>query len=357
MKKEIRVCIVGVGNCSSSLHQGIGYYKNKKNKSGLIFNKIGSYSVSDINIVSAFDINQNKIGKKFSNAIFEKPNNAKKFFTKHKNNTIVKPGPILDGLTGRTRKIINEHGIKKTYAEWMNFVVSELKLQRVDVLVSYLPVGSKKASIFYARCALKAKVAYANAIPEFICSSKLFSNLFLKAGVPCAGDDVKSQIGATIIHRVLVDIINKRGFTIDNTFQLNIGGNLDFLNMLDESRLISKRISKTEAVTKNASNQSFDTKIGPSDYVSFLNDNKICFIEINGKQFGGVPFKLELKLSVEDSPNSAGVMVDVIRLLKICLDKNLKGYQDFSSFYFKHPQKNMNDNEAYRKVSQIASSN
>lgn len=213
-----------------------------------------------------------------------------------------------------------------------------------------MPVGSKAASIFYAKCAIKAKVAYANAIPEFICSSEKFSNLFLKAGVPCAGDDIKSQVGATIIHRVLIDIINKRGFTIDNTFQLNMGGNLDFLNMLDEERLISKRISKTEAVTKNASNQQFDTKIGPSDYIEFLDDKKICFIEINGKQFGGVPFKLELKLCVEDSPNSAGVMVDVIRFLKVSLDKKLKGYQDFSSYYFKHPQKNVNDNDSYNNI-------
>ena len=350
MKKEIRVCLVGVGNCASALCQGIGYYGNNKNKKGLIMNEIGGYNVSDINVVSAFDVNENKINKNVSNAIFIKPNNAKIFFDKYKNKTIVRPGPILDGLTARTREKIKGHRLKKSISEWEKFVVSELKAKKVDVLVSYLPVGSKAASIFYAKCAIKAKVAYANAIPEFICSSEKFSNLFLKAGVPCAGDDIKSQVGATIIHRVLIDIINKRGFTIDNTFQLNMGGNLDFLNMLDEDRLISKRISKTEAVTKNASNQQFDTKIGPSDYIEFLDDKKICFIEINGKQFGGVPYKLELKLCVEDSPNSAGVMVDVIRFLKVALDKKLKGYQDFSSYYFKHPQKNVNDNDSYNNI-------
>ncbi|MCF7820220.1 MAG: inositol-3-phosphate synthase [Candidatus Pacebacteria bacterium] len=285
-----------------------------------------------------------------SDAIFVEPNNAKIFFNKYKNSTIVRPGPILDGLTTRTKEKVKGHNLKKSIAEWEKSIVTELKAKKVDVLLSYLPVGSKSASIFYAKCAIKAKTAYANAMPEFICSSDKFSNLFFKAGIPCAGDDIKSQVGATIIHRVLIDIINKRGLKIDNTFQLNMGGNLDFLNMLDEDRLVSKRVSKTEAVIKNASNQKFNTKIGPSDYIEFLNDNKICFIEINGRQFGGVPFKLELKLSVEDSPNSAGVMVDVVRLLKICLDKKLKGYQDFSSFYFKHPKKNINDGDAYKDV-------
>lgn len=352
--KEIRVAIVGVGNCASSLIQGIEYYshydKKENDPSGLIFNDICGYDVSDIKIVAAFDVNNFKVGKKIFDAIIAEPNNTKTFFKNIRNDIIVSPGPILDGLSNRTKKIIKHHDIKRNISGWKNEIVSELKLKKVDILISYLPVGSKRASIFYADCAVKAKVAFANAIPEFICSSDKWAKKFYLAGLPCAGDDIKSQVGATIVHRVLVDLINKRGLKIDNTYQLNVGGNLDFLNMLDEDRLHSKRISKTEAVKKNVPEQDFETKIGPSDYIPFLKDNKLCFIEINGRQFGDVPFKLELKLSVEDSPNSAGVMVDVIRLLKVSIDRGLKGYQNFSSYYFKHPKTNIIDDAAYDLV-------
>lgn len=356
MKKDIKIAIVGVGNCASSLVQGVNYYRNRnigEKVSGLIFNDIAGYKISDINIVAAFDVNVDKVDKQLSEAIFAEPNNTKIFYNKISEKVTVKPGPVLDGLSSRTKKIIKTNGVKKNNSSWTKFVVSELKSKKVDILISYLPVGSRLASIFYANCAIKAGAAYINAIPEFICSTKKYSDIFLKAGLPCAGDDIKSQVGATIVHRVLVDLINKRGLIIDNTYQLNIGGNLDFLNMLDENRLISKRISKTEAVTKNVANQDFETKIGPSDYIPFLKDNKHCFIEINGRQFGNVPFKLELKLSVEDSPNSAGVMVDVIRLLKVCLDRGLAGYQEFSSYYFKHPQNNFSDDDALKIVKQF----
>jgi len=349
MNKSIKVAIVGVGNCASSLIQGIGYYSsrslNGKRRAGLIHNSICGYTIKDIEIVSAFDVNIKKIGRKISDAIFIEPNCTKIFY---RNKLLFKskvlPGPILDGITKRLSKLVNIHRIRKGMAEWQKLVVSELVGKKVDILISYLPVGSKEATRFYAKCALLARVGYINAIPEFICSTGKWDNFFNKAGIPCAGDDIKSQIGATILHRVLISLIDKRGGIIENTFQLNIGGNTDFLNMMDEDRLISKRMSKTEAVTEIVKRYKFDTKIGPSDFVPYLKDNKICFIEINGRQFGDIPFKLEARLSIEDSPNSAGVMVDVIRLIKVAMDKGLGGYQDFSSYYFKHPKKQFDEN-------------
>jgi len=345
-ENKVRVAIVGLGNCASSLIQGISFYRKNKSLDGLMHDNLGGYKLSDIEIVSAYEINTEKIGKDISEAIFISSNNTKVFYTgvryfKNK----VKAGPILDGVSHLTRKLFRPHSIKKYLPKWEGEIVKDLKSNNIDVLVLYLPVGSKKAAEFYAKCSLKARVALVNAMPVFICSEKKWSDKFASAGIPCAGDDIKSQIGATILHRNLVSLIESRGQIIDNTFQLNIGGNTDFLNMLEEARLESKRISKTEAVSK-ISNSKFDMRIGPSDYVAYLKDNKICYIEINGKQFGGVPFKIELRLSVEDSPNSAGVMVDVLRLLKISLDRGMGGYQHFSSYYFKHPKKQINDNEA-----------
>lgn len=341
------MAIIGLGNCASSLIQGIGYYSKNNNKNiGLINNDICGYRISDINIVAAFEVNENKIRKTISKAIFEYPNCTKIFYKdlnlfKEK----VYPSPILDGVSKRMRLIIKTHNIQKNIYEWEKYIVHKLVNKNVNILISYLPVGSRKATNFYANCALKSKTAFINAIPEFICSDEKWSKKFEKAGIPCAGDDIKSQIGATIIHRSLVDLINKRRQMIDNTYQLNIGGNTDFFNMLDEDRLISKRISKTEAITKLI-DYKFDTKIGPSDYIPHLKDNKICYIEINGRQFGNIPFKIDVKLSVEDSPNSAGVMVDIIRLLKVAIDRKLIGYQDFSSYYFKHPKNQISDNKS-----------
>ena len=341
MKREINVAIIGVGNCASSLIQGIGYYSDRVNNSkpnGLIHYDICGYKIKDIKIVSAFDVNIKKIGKKISESIFVEPNCTKIFYRKKTlfDNKVL-AGPVLDGISKRVGKLIGVHKINKSLDSWEKIIVKELTNKKVDILISYLPVGSKKASRFYAECAIKAKVGFINAIPEFICSTKEGSDKFKIAGLPCAGDDIKSQVGATILHRCLISLIDKRGEIIENTFQLNIGGNTDFLNMKDEERLISKRISKTEAITKIVKGYEFDTKIGPSEYVPYLKDNKICFIEINGKQFGDIPFKIEVKLSVEDSPNSAGAMVDLIRLLKVSKDRKLVGYQDFSSYYFKHP--------------------
>lgn len=345
--EQIKIAIIGVGNCASSLVQGVSFYKKNGKIIGLMHDEICGYKLSDINIPLSFDIDKNKIGKSISKAIFVEPNNTEIFYNgKEYFKNKVEPSPVLDGVGKYTEKIYNPHKIYKRIKLWQEEIVDKLKSEKIDILVSYLPVGSKKATEFYAKCALKAGVAFANAIPEFVCSDPVWGNKFAKAGLPCAGDDIKSQVGATILHRALVKLIEGRGQIIDNTFQLNIGGNSDFLNMLEESRLSSKRISKTEAVTKIINSHHFETRIGPSDFVSHLNDNKICFIEINGKQFGGVPFKIEAKLSVEDSPNSAGVMVDVIRLLKVSLDRGLKGYQDFSSYYFKHPKNQVSDNKA-----------
>ena len=355
-KTKINIAIVGLGNCASSLIQGLGYYNkssNDKKNIGLIKNDICGYKISDINIVAAFDVNKNKIGKSISKAIFEYPN-CTEIFYKDSNlfKNVVSPSPVLDGISRKMSSIIKVHNIDKNINKWKKDIISEIIDKKIDVLISYLPVGSKKATKFYAKCSLEAKIAFANTIPEFICSNKNWSKKFEKNGIPCAGDDIKSQIGSTIIHRALINLIDERGCLIDNTYQLNIGGNTDFLNMLDEDRLISKRISKTEAITKLI-DYKFDTRIGPSDYVSYLKDNKICYIEINGRQFGNIPFKIDLKLSVEDSPNSAGVMVDVIRLLKVAQDRKLSGYQDFSSYYFKHPKIQMSDNNALEIVNRF----
>ena len=347
--------MIGLGNCASSLIQGIGYYtKNrlsKNEKMGLIYNEICGYKISDINVVTAFEVNLEKINVPISEAIFKKPNCTKIFCDDESlfKNT-VSPGPVLDGISERTSRLIKTHRITKSIEEWQNNIVEELKSKNVDILVSYLPVGSSEASRFYAICAIAAKVAFINAIPEFICSSTEWSKRFEAAGVPCAGDDIKSQFGATLLHRILVDFINKRGQVIDNTYQLNVGGNMDFMNMLDEDRLTSKRISKTEAVTRLIKDYDLVAKIGPSDYIPHLKDNKVCYIEINGRQFGNIPFKLDVKLSVEDSPNSAGVIVDVIRLIQVAKDRGLSGYQDFCSYYFKHPKNNYTDDVSYRLV-------
>ncbi len=342
---KINLAIVGVGNCASSLIQGIEYYTQNPDASGLINRHIGVYKASDLNIVSAFDINKNKIGKTVSEAIFAVPNCATIFCRDTNFASLVSPSPHLDGISDNVAGVVNPHDIQKSLDDWKSDIIEELRNKKVDILVSYLPVGSKLASEFYAECCLESGVAFANAIPEFICSDLNWSDKFKQKGIPCTGDDIKSQIGATIVHRALVDLINQRGQFVKNTYQLNVGGNTDFLNMLDQNRLISKRISKTEAVTSQIPYQT-ETRIGPSDYIPHLKDNKLAYINIQGTQFGGLDFSIELKLSVEDSPNSAGVMMDVIRLLKVAKDNDLSGYQDFSGYYFKHPQKQYRDEVA-----------
>lgn len=352
MSKKINVAIVGLWNCASSLIQWIAYYwdknRNDDNKIiGLIHNNVGWYSIGDINVVVGIDVNKRKVGKSIWDAIFEKPNCTKIFCTKRIFRNKVMAWPILDGISDRMSKVVETHRQKKDKDERKKIIVKELKDKKVDVLISYLPVWSKEATVFYAECALEAGVAYGNAMPEFIASDKERARRFDRAWIPCAWDDVKSQVWATILHRCLVDLITKRWQVIDWTYQLNIWGNTDFENMLDEERLSSKRISKTDAVISLISDYELKTRIWPSDFVDHLDDNKVCYINIQWRQFGDIPFAIDVKLSVEDSPNSAGVMVDIIRLLKLAKDRWLKWYQDFSCYYFKHPMFQKPDDEWY----------
>jgi myo-inositol-1-phosphate synthase len=345
--KKIKVAIVGVGNCASSLVQGIEFYKNANNRTGLINELIGDYKVGDIEIVAAFDIDKRKVGKDISEAIFTAPNCTKKFSDVPNKNVTVSKGQILDGVSASMKDDFIADD-----AQEVSDVVEVMKSSGTEIVVCYLPVGSAKAARFYAECALEAGAGFINAIPEFICSDKAWIDKFKEKGLLCAGDDIKSQVGATILHRVVTRLIQDRGFSIDSTYQLNIGGNTDFRNMLDEGRLESKRISKTQAVVSNLNDgENISTRIGPSDFVSHLKDNKVCYINVKGTQFGDVPFELDLKLSVEDSPNSAGCIVDVVRYMKLALDRGLSGsLEEVSAYYFKSPAVQMREDVARERI-------
>ncbi len=358
---KIRVGIIGVGNCASSLIQGINYYRNKDPKQaiGLMHWQIGPYAPDSVEVVVAFDIDKRKVGKPISEAIFAPPNCAKVFCTDIRDaNTPVLMGKVLDGYP--------EH--MKDYEEDISFVLADekeptkkevvnaLKKSKTEILLNYLPVGAEEATKFYAECALEAGVAFINNIPVFIASNPEWANSFKERGLPLIGDDIKSQIGATITHRVLVDLLKKRGVKLDRTYQLNFGGNTDFLNMLNRARLVSKKISKTEAVQSVAETKlhSRDIHIGPSDYVPWQRDNKICYMRIEGRIFGDIPMNLELRLSVEDSPNSAGIVIDAIRCAKLALDRGISGVLYSPSAYFmKHPPKQFPDDEAYRMTEEF----
>ncbi len=345
---KIKVAIVGVGNCASSLVQGVEYYKNVKGTGfipGLIHTSFGGYRISDIEFVAAFDIDARKVDTDLSSAIFSEPNCTKKFSKVSRLGVKVSKGTVLDGVGKYLKPVIKIDSAQKSAD-----VVKILKETKADVLVNYLPVGSGDASRFYADAALKANTAFLNCIPEFIVSDKVWGKRFKSAGVPCAGDDIKSQLGATIVHRTLAKLFIDRGVKLDESYQLNIGGNTDFLNMLEQERLISKRISKTEAVASQVPYE-VPLRIGPSDYVSFLKDNKVCYIYMKGKIFGDIQISLDLKLSVEDSPNSAGIVIDVIRGLKIARDRGIGGpLLDLSSYYFKHPPLQKSDTDAKQTV-------
>jgi len=355
---NIKVAIVGIGNCASSLIQGIYYYKNKlaTDSIGLMHHEVGGFKPENIDIVAAFDIDKRKVGKDVNEAIFQAPNCTVEFCTDiPKSGTIVEMGTISDGFS--------EH--MNNYAEDQTFVLSdqkELDKQAIvkklidsgcEVLMNYLPVGSQKATEFYAECCLEAGVAFVNNIPVFIASNPIWEKRFKDAGIPIIGDDIKAQLGATITHRTLTDLFHKRGVKLERTYQLNTGGNTDFLNMQNYDRLESKKESKTEAVQAVAENRLEEANIhvGPSDYVSWQNDNKVCFIRMEGKMFGDVPMNLELRLSVEDSPNSAGVAIDMIRCAKLAKDRGLSGViHPPSSYFCKHPPRQIVDNEAYKEV-------
>ncbi|MEM3730728.1 MAG: inositol-3-phosphate synthase [Candidatus Bathyarchaeia archaeon] len=334
---EIHVAVVGVGNSASALIQGVEYYKNAHEEAtvpGLMHVNFGGYHVRDVKFVAAFDVNKNKIGKDLAEAIFAEPNCVVKFADVPSLGVKVSPGPVLDGVAEHMRGPFNVYSDKEVT---MADVVKTLNESGAEILVNYLPVGSWKATRFYAEAALEAGCAFINCMPEFIASDPNWGRRFEEKGLPVAGDDIKSQLGATILHRNLVKLCVDRGVIVDETYQLNLGGDTDFLNMTVEERLKTKRISKTEAV-KSLVPYDLPTRIGPSDYVPFLGNKKICYIWLKGRKFGDRPLTISVKLEVEDSPNSAGVVIDVIRAVKIALDRKIAGpLISISSYAFKHP--------------------
>ncbi|MFW9933900.1 MAG: inositol-3-phosphate synthase [Candidatus Thorarchaeota archaeon] len=347
----IKVAIAGLGNCASALVQGVHYYKeitgNEARVTGLMHPSFGGYLPRDIKFVAAFEVNAGKIGKDISEAIFVHPNCVAKFAETPNLGVEVLPAPIMDGVAEHMYEAFNVYDSKE--AKPVD-VAEELRNSKAEILVNFLPVGSAKASRYYAQAALDAGCGFVNCIPEFIVSDTRWQNKYRKAGLPMAGDDIKSQVGATILHRVIAQLLSDRGIEIDETYQLNIGGNTDFENMLAEHRLKSKRISKTEAVT-SILDYPVPTRIGPSDYVPFLDDTKVCYIHAQGRKWGGMPIHIALKLTVEDSPNSAGVVADVIRATKIALDRGTSGpLMSISSYCFKHPPAQIEDSVAKLRV-------
>ncbi|MFI7001196.1 inositol-3-phosphate synthase [Nocardia sp. NPDC050175] len=343
---EVRVAIVGVGNCASSLVQGVQYYKDADETAvvpGLMHVKFGKYHVRDVKFVAAFDVDAKKVGFDLAEAIFASENNTIKISDVPPSDVVVQRGPTLDG-------------IGKYYAETIDLseaepvdVVKVLKDNNVDVLVSYLPVGSEEADKFYAQCAIDANVAFVNALPVFIASDPVWAEKFTKAGVPIVGDDIKSQVGATITHRVMAKLFEDRGVQLDRTMQLNVGGNMDFKNMLERERLESKKISKTQAVTSNLKKEmgAKDVHIGPSDHVGWLDDRKWAYVRLEGRAFGDVPLSLEYKLEVWDSPNSAGIIIDAVRAAKIAKDRGIGGpVIPASAYLMKSPPKQLADDIA-----------
>jgi len=357
----IKIAIVGIGNCASSLIQGIHYYrgKNAEDVIGLMHWEIDGYRPGDIEVVAAYDVDRRKVGKDVHEAVFAEPNCTKAIYPDlPRSGVTVRMGRILDGVADHM----------KNYDDKFTFVLADrpetteeevvkvLKESGAEILLNYLPVGSEEATRFYAECALGAGIAFINNIPVFIASDPEWAKRFEEKNIPVIGDDIKSQMGATIVHRVLTDLFKKRGVKLERTYQLNTGGNTDFLNMLSRDRLISKKVSKTEAVQAVTAKRLNDENIhiGPSDYVAWQKDNKICFIRMEGKLFGDVPMNLELRLSVEDSPNSAGVAIDAIRCTKLALQRGQGGALYAPAAYFcKHPPRQFTDGEAFQMIEQF----
>ncbi|HUT02122.1 MAG TPA: inositol-3-phosphate synthase [Phycisphaerae bacterium] len=362
---EIRVAVVGVGNCTSSLVQGIYYYADAlagekgDGAVGLLHPQLGGYEPKDVRIVAAMDIDSRKVGRPLHEAIFAPPNNTKTFYKDFTCGDVqVAMGRVLDGVA--------EH--MASYPDARRFIVADhaqasaadverlLRESGAEILMNYLPVGSQKATEFYAECCLNVGVSLINCIPVFIVSDPAWAGRFRKAGIPCIGDDVKAQLGATIVHRVLARLMHERGVKIDATYQLNTGGNTDFLNMLNQRRLDSKRVSKTEAVQSqlDVPLPPEQVHIGPSDYVPWQKDNKVCFLRLEGRGFGAVPMNLELRLSVEDSPNSAGETIDAIRCCKLARDRGLAGpLEAISAYTMKHPPVQHTDFQAYEMLEEF----
>jgi myo-inositol-1-phosphate synthase len=347
---KIRAAIVGVGNCASSLVQGVEYYRNADPESrvpGLMHVEFGDYHVGDIDFVAAFDVDAKKVGEDLSHAIFASENNTIKISDVPLSGITVQRGPTMDGLGKYYAETITES------SEDAVDVVAALRESQADVLVCYLPVGSEAAARFYAQCAIDAKVGFVNALPVFIAGTPEWAKKFEDAGVPIVGDDIKSQIGATITHRVLTKLFEDRGVTVDRTYQLNVGGNMDFKNMLERERLESKKISKTQSVTSQMQRDigARNVHIGPSDYVEWLDDRKWAFIRLEGRNFGDVPLSLEYKLEVWDSPNSAGIIIDALRAAKIAQDRGIGGpILSASSYFMKSPPIQYSDDDAMTAV-------
>lgn len=347
---SIRVAVVGVGNCASSLVQGVEYYRQVSaadSVPGLMHVMFGDYHVSDVEFVAAFDVDDKKVGKDLAEAINSSENNTIKIADVPTTGVTVQRGHTLDGLGKYYRLTIEESG-----AEPVD-IVAALKAAQADVLVSYLPVGSEDADKFYAQCAIDAGVAFVNALPVFIASDPAWAAKFEAAGVPVIGDDIKSQVGATITHRVMAKLFEDRGVVLDRTYQLNVGGNMDFKNMLERDRLESKKISKTQAVTSNLGHDlgARNVHIGPSDYVQWLDDRKWAYVRLEGRAFGDVPLNLEYKLEVWDSPNSAGIIIDAIRAAKIAKDRGIGGALiSASSYLMKSPPVQREDTEGRARL-------
>lgn len=353
---NIKIAVVGVGNCASALIQGLHYYKDKgpDHISGLMHWDIGGYTPADIQVTAAFDIDQRKVGLDISQAIFALPNCTTAFCKDiPMADTKVQMGPIMDGISEH----MADYEAHRTIVPCdrpqpdQDAVVHILKESGTQIMLNYLPVGSELATRFYAQCALEAGVAFINNIPVFIASDPQWAGRFAEKRIPIIGDDIKSQLGATITHRVLTDLFRKRGVKLERTYQLNTGGNTDFLNMLNRQRLTSKKVSKTEAVQSVTAQrlENDNIHIGPSDYVPWQNDNKLCFIRMEGSLFGDVAMNLELRLSVEDSPNSAGVAIDAIRCARLALDCGEGGVLEApSAFFCKHPPHQYPDDQAYQ---------
>ncbi|HTK60770.1 MAG TPA: inositol-3-phosphate synthase [Pseudonocardia sp.] len=351
--RQVRVAVVGVGNCAASLVQGVHYYADAdptQRVPGLMHVDFGGYHVRDVQFVAAFDVDAKKVGQDLSSAIFASENNTIKLCDVPPLGVTVQRGPTLDGLGKYYRETITESDDEPVD------VAQALRDARVDVLVSYLPVGSEAADRFYAQCAIDAGVGFVNALPVFIASDPVWAEKFRAAGVPIVGDDIKSQVGATITHRVLAKLFEDRGVQLDRTMQLNVGGNMDFHNMKEVERLESKKVSKTQSVTSQLSHDigKDNVHIGPSDYVPWLDDRKWAYVRLEGRAFGDVPLNLEYKLEVWDSPNSAGIIIDAIRAAKIALDRGIGGpLLSASSYFMKSPPEQYSDSEARDAVESI----
>jgi len=349
-RPTIRIAIAGIGNCASSLLQGISYYGNPDNSSvGLQHPELGGWGVGDLQVVAAFDVDSRKVGRPVEEAIFAAPNNTQVFCRQvNKTGVIVQMGPVLDGVPPHMAEYPLHQRFDVATAQPVD-IAQVLRESGAEILISYMPVGAQKATEAYAQACLDAGVSMVNCVPCFVVSDAKWADQFRAKGIPCVGDDIKAQVGATITHRTLARLFNDRGVKIESTYQLNTGGNTDFLNMLNRQRLASKKVSKTEAVQSqlDVPLEADQIHIGPSDYVPFQKDQKVCFLRIEGTGFGGVGMNLELRLAVEDSPNSAGVVVDAVRCCKLARDAGMAGpLEEVSAWCMKHPPRQMIDGEA-----------